>query len=488
MANNQLMRPNARSAAVLLPLSLLAALLLLPALPAGARTPELQVSLTETELKLDGSTGQPMAGHFSGMVSVLGNEFQSTDVTITVEAGNWGQSITPDEKVVTGNESFSFSVVLTPPSDAPEGTSLVRVIAKAVSPASEPAMAQDSISVWIVRNRVRIECDQPVRTALAGDSVPFALKVYNDGSTRDTFLSGVQPRPDSIRDRLTFHLDQESIDVEPDSYVYLNVQVQVPANLTPRTYEATVTVQSSGSNCSYTQTLSVIIPQPPLPVPPGQAGPDYLLLLGVSALVIGVCMMAFIGGTEIGLLAFLQFILVPLFVRIRKERVLDHFTRGQIFGFIKANPGTHYIAIQEHLELHNGVLAYHLKVLEREDYITSERDGIYKRFYPRHMKIPRKERQLSRVQLDIISALRTHPGTSQNGLARMLGESKQVIGYHIRVLEKAGIARVERDAQATRCYLAGDDIGKEAEANQPSQVEEEPPVEVKPDIIKEIRA
>jgi predicted transcriptional regulator len=104
------------------------------------------------------------------------------------------------------------------------------------------------------------------------------------------------------------------------------------------------------------------------------------------------------------------------------------------------------------------------------------------------MKIPRKERQLSRVQVDIISALRTHPGTSQNGLARMLGESKQVIGYHIRVLEKATIVRVEREAQATRCFLAGEDVREQREAEQPPLHEEEPPAHEIPEIIKEIRA
>jgi predicted transcriptional regulator len=169
-------------------------------------------------------------------------------------------------------------------------------------------------------------------------------------------------------------------------------------------------------------------------------------------------------------------------VRIKNDRVLDHFTRGQIYGFIKANPGTHYIAIQEHLELQNGVLAYHLKVLEREEYITSERDSIYKRFYPRHMKIPHKERQLSHLQRDIVEALKTHPGTSQNGLARMLGESKQVVGYHIRVLQKAGIVRVERDPQQTRCYLEGAPLEVEPEPEQAPEPDE------LPEMVKDIHA
>ena len=70
----------------------------------------------------------------------------------------------------------------------------------------------------------------------------------------------------------------------------------------------------------------------------------------------------------------------------------------------------------------------------------------------------------------------------------MLGESKQVIGYHIRVLEKAGIVRVDREAQATRCFLAGEHASEQREAEQPPQHEEEPPAHEIPEMIKEIRA
>jgi predicted transcriptional regulator len=471
--------------AVILPLFLLAALSFLAAPPADARTPALEVTISDEQVKIDASLGAPGAAHFSGEVAVGDNEYQTTTVTLTVNAGDWGQSVTPSDKVVTGNGSFAFSVVITPKSDAAEGSYIVRVFARAETPGSSLAAAQDSISVVLVRNRVRIECAQPLKEAKPGEAVNFELKIYNDGSTRDTFESMASERRGPIASIL---LDQTALDIEAGQFVYVNVQVQTAADAGPGSYESLFSARSAASNTSSGMTLTVVIQQTFVRTPTSPAGPNYYLLIGVPLLIAGGCLMVFIGGTEIGLLAFLQFILVPLFVRIKKDHVLDHFTRGQIFGFIKANPGTHYIAIQEHMELQNGVLAYHLKVLEREEYIVSEREGIYKRFYPRHMKIPRKERQLSRVQVDIISALRTHPGTSQNGLARMLGESKQVIGYHIRVLEKAGIVRVEREAQATRCFLAGEDAREQREAEQPPMHEEEPPAHEIPEIIKEIRA
>ena len=479
------MRLKTGAAAVILPLLLLAVLPFFLTSPAAARTPALQVLIADEQVKIDASLGAPAAAHFSGEVQVGDNDYQSTKVTLTVGAGDWGQSITPSEKTMTGNGSFSFSVVITPKADASEGSYLIRIYARAETLGSVDATDQDSISVILVRNRVRIECAQPLKEAKAGATVNFELKIWNEGSTLDTFESMASERRGPIASIL---LDQTSVDVEAGQFVYVNVQVQTAAGALPGSYESFFLARSAASNTSSGITLTVVIPPVPVRTPDTPAGPNYYIWFAIALLIAGACLTVFIGGTEIGLLAFLQFILVPLFVRIKKDRVLDHFTRGQIFGFIKANPGTHYIAIQEHMELQNGVLAYHLKVLEREEYIVSEREGIYKRFYPKHMKIPRKERQLSRVQVDIISALRTHPGTSQNGLARMLGESKQVIGYHIRVLEKAGLVRVDREAQATRCFVAGDEASEQGEAQQPPEHEEEPPAHEIPDIIKEIRA
>jgi predicted transcriptional regulator len=475
------MRQWSKAAAQMVPALLLLGLLLV-SLPADARAPTVAVMIKETVVVADASIHGQAVASFTGTVYISDNELQSATVDLSVDPDGWSAEITPGQKMVTGNESFTFSAAVTPPSDAPEGGHLVRIIARAEVAGGPAATAQASISVLLVRNRVQAACLQPVKEARPGDAVYFAVKVTNVGTTMDTFSSLVEGRSGRL-ERIRYLLDQDSLDVEAGASVYFNVEVDLSKNATPGDYIIVFRAASADSDSSHAELpLTVTIPGPPA-VRAGPPGPNYLLWSGISIIVVGVCLVVFIGGTEIGLLAFLQFVLVPLFVRIKKDRVLDHFTRGQIFGFIKANPGTHYIAIQEHLELQNGVLAYHLKVLEREEYITSERDSIYKRFYPRHMKIPRKERQLSRVQRDIVSALRTHPGASQNGLARMLGESKQVIGYHIRVLGKAGLVRVERDAQQTRCYLEGE---AQAEPSPPERAPVEP--EQLPELVRDIHA
>ena len=42
------------------------------------------------------------------------------------------------------------------------------------------------------------------------------------------------------------------------------------------------------------------------------------------------------------------------------------FTRGRILGYVEANPGIHFSALRDALEIANGVCAHHLKVLEKE--------------------------------------------------------------------------------------------------------------------------
>ena len=75
------------------------------------------------------------------------------------------------------------------------------------------------------------------------------------------------------------------------------------------------------------------------------------------------------------------------------------------------------------------------------------------RFYPRDMRVPRKRVHFTRLQLDIVERLSMDPGSTQASLARMLGESKQVINYNVGVLVAAGVLRVEREGSKTLLFV-----------------------------------
>jgi predicted transcriptional regulator len=209
----------------------------------------------------------------------------------------------------------------------------------------------------------------------------------------------------------------------------------------------------------YTRPLEVSVMvqgvpiKPPEPIEDTWLDIDPMLLFTIAMMAAAIGFIGFFGFTEVGLLFIMWGLLMPLFTRLKKKEVLNQFTRGQIYGFIKANPGVHLTSIKENLGLANGVLAYHLKVLIREEFLIARREGGYKRFYPRDMRVPRKRVHFTRLQLDIVEKLSMHPGTTQVSLARMLGESKQVINYNVGVLVAAGVIRVEREGSRTLLFV-----------------------------------
>ncbi|NIP36450.1 MAG: winged helix-turn-helix transcriptional regulator [Thermoplasmata archaeon] len=170
------------------------------------------------------------------------------------------------------------------------------------------------------------------------------------------------------------------------------------------------------------------------------------------AVVVTVSIIGLLGGTETGKYAFLTVIFIPLYTKIKKDRVLDHYLRGKIHGYIIANPGEHYNAIKEQLNVTNGALSYHLRVLEREGYIRSRMDGIFKRFYPSDMKLPTTQRNISSFQEVILTIVKNNQGLSQKDIAKRIGASSQVINYHVKILEESNLIRVDRSRRKSKVY------------------------------------
>ncbi|UCH88223.1 MAG: winged helix-turn-helix transcriptional regulator [Thermoplasmata archaeon] len=163
-------------------------------------------------------------------------------------------------------------------------------------------------------------------------------------------------------------------------------------------------------------------------------------------------------GTETGKYSMLKYLLAfifPLYSKIEREKVLDHYVRNQIYKYIETNPGTCYSDIMKDVGVKNGVLVHHLKTLEREELIKSHRDGMYRRFYPMYTKIASKEiDELSWFQLRIYNIIRTSPGIKPNQIAEELGKSKQVINYHLNQLKSADLIRTDTSGKHSMLYIA----------------------------------
>ena len=212
----------------------------------------------------------------------------------------------------------------------------------------------------------------------------------------------------------------------------------------PGRYTATLIV-SDGEFTTYARINLTVKAQGSIVATPKGLNMNFGLYAGALVLVVALFG---IGSTEPS--KYRLFIMLTfLYSKIRGTEVLDHYIRGRIQGYITANPGAHYNMIKADLQINNGNLAYHLKVLERQGYVKSVRDGIFKRFYPETMKVPRPPS----LQERILVLLRTHPGLSQREIARELDQSQSTVNDYLHRMAQANMIKVERSGVTNHIFV-----------------------------------
>lgn len=142
----------------------------------------------------------------------------------------------------------------------------------------------------------------------------------------------------------------------------------------------------------------------------------------------------------------------PLYTRIKKKQVLDHFTRGRIYGFIESNPGAHYNMIRDALAVNNGSLAYHLRMLEKTEYVISRKAGKCRYFYPTSVNISEKN-GLSNLQNSILEKIVETPDITQKEIADETGVSQQVVSYNVKKMIKNGVLKTRKDGRESYIYV-----------------------------------
>lgn len=185
-----------------------------------------------------------------------------------------------------------------------------------------------------------------------------------------------------------------------------------------------------------------------------------VVVLSVAAvLAIGLfgTMLTTIVASEAGRVSLMLAVFGPV-LAISQRGDAGTFTRGRIQGYVEANPGIHFSALRDALNLANGVTAHHLHILEKEGLIISWLDGS-KRRYASSGTDPKLLSELEQPVVGMQQAILTiladagSLGIKSGDLRVKLETSRQVMSYHMKQLKDRGLVKVDGRGKASSWSL-----------------------------------
>lgn len=147
-------------------------------------------------------------------------------------------------------------------------------------------------------------------------------------------------------------------------------------------------------------------------------------------------------------------LLIPLYSKIKKSKI-DKGVRHEILGYLKAKPGANYSELKRNLDLNDGSLVHHLRVLEREEKVYSKKMGKYKLFY---VTAYRRESSIadyiSPLQMRILDLINKNPGIVPKKLSKILDRSQTDMSYHLSELSRNGLLEKRKKGRHIHYYLS----------------------------------
>jgi DNA-binding transcriptional ArsR family regulator len=125
----------------------------------------------------------------------------------------------------------------------------------------------------------------------------------------------------------------------------------------------------------------------------------------IAAVGLGAAVLAAIGWVALNgktLLGIGGSGLIAGYARVHGDEILEHPGRAEVYERVKAFPGVNFVQLSEQVDFGTSTLNYHLRVLEKNGFVTSVRDGRYLRFFDR------KSGHYSNQKKFQVSALRNH--------------------------------------------------------------------------------
>jgi predicted transcriptional regulator len=220
--------------------------------------------------------------------------------------------------------------------------------------------------------------------------------------------------------------------------------------------------------------------------------------LGTSITAIGLLAGAggFFGLTELGRSKFWLFMLAFGLSKLKKDEVLDDFTRGSIYGCVKRDPGITPREVLMVLDIDEKNYYYHQDVLIKYGYIykvkmnkfgevikkwhgVNGRMSITDKFtdeemeanpkikksrlrwaehylYASGMKARKRLKLNKRQERVIYKYIRDNPGQSQGQIAKGLDMIRQGLAYYLNQFRKTGLIKVRAEGRK-KLYFINED-------------------------------
>ena len=169
-------------------------------------------------------------------------------------------------------------------------------------------LSTDNINIGLGKKGFERRLDVKVQ-AFGGDAHNVYLEVIDNGG---------------------LHVEPENIDVlKKGDWTWLYVKVNIIGDTKGRHY--TIWLQAK---CDETESNPVYMEIDVYKKYPSELNLNFVI---IGSAIGGLSALGAVGATEAGRYGLMRVFFLPLYTRVSKDEVLDHFNRGRIYGYIDAS-------------------------------------------------------------------------------------------------------------------------------------------------------
>ena len=165
---------------------------------------------------------------------------------------------------------------------------------------------------------------------------------------------------------------------------------------------------------------------------------------------------------------------------MQKNTCLTVDNRKKIHDYISKYPGIHLGELIRISKLNTGTIRYHLKYLERNNFISKEYKNGYSRYFLKN-SISSDNKKLfdlmrSKTTRDILLHMLPTVVTSQNEISKDLGKDPKTVEYHLKKLMKNDIIQkaIIENGKIRIFYNSAEYINKDISKNSTLYIIKEP--------------